>query len=245
MNALQRSEIVLGVVCPMANECDTAVEFVKAVLSECAEFESVTFFAILDNICKDGTVELLREMQKDEGRLDVVWSPENRCVVDAYLRGYREALGSGCDWILEIDAGFSHRPEQIPDFFAAMDTGLDCAFGSRFCDGGKMDDSAMSRRVISGGGTVLANILLGTKLKDMTSGFEIFTRETLEMVLAKGIKSRGHFFQTEIKAFCRKLRFAEIPIQYSTPSDSISGGVLIDAFGNLLRLVWLRITGKL
>jgi dolichol-phosphate mannosyltransferase len=229
----------------MANERAMAVEFVNSVLARCEGFKEVIFFAILDNACKDGTTELLREFQKEQAQLNVVWAPEDRCVVDAYIRGYREALGAGCDWILEIDAGFSHQPADMPQFFNKMLEGYDCVFGSRFCEGGSMSDCSFGRRIVSRGGTICANVLLGTKLKDMTSGFEMFTRPALEMVLAKGIKSRAHFFQTEIKVYCRKLKVAEVPISYRAPSVSVNKEVLRDALGNLFRLFMLRLSGKL
>ena len=242
---LRLCDISLGIVCPMANERATAVEFVNSVLAECEGFKEVIFFAILDNVCKDGTTELLREFQKEQLQLNVVLAPEDTCVVDAYVRGYREALGAGCEWILEIDAGFSHQPADIPQFFDKMLEGYDCVFGSRFYKGGSMTESPFGRRVVSRGGTICANILLGTKLTDMTSGFEMFSRSTLEMVLARGIKSRAHFFQTEIKVYCRKLKVAEVPISYRAPSVSVNKDVLKDALGNLFRLFKLRLSGKL
>ena len=76
---------------------------------------------------------------------------------------------------------------------------------------------------------MLSNLLLGTKLKDMTSGFELFSRAALEEVLAKGVHSRGHFFQTEIKAHCQHLRFTEVPIHYRAASDSVNNNVLKEA----------------
>jgi dolichol-phosphate mannosyltransferase len=246
-NHLRASDINLGIVCPMANERESAVRFVRAVLEQCQPvgFQSVTFFAVLDCASKDGTVELLREMERDEPRLRVVWAPENRSVVDAYLRGYREAINGRCDWILEIDAGYSHQPSEIPVFFEKMNEGYDCVFGSRFCEGGRMEESPLKRRIISRGGSVLTNILLGTRLKDMTSGFEMFKRPVLEEVLERGIRSRGHFFQTEIKAYCRGRRIAEVPIHYRAASDSVNNKVLKDAFNNLWRLFRLRIRGRL
>ena len=239
------SEINLGIVCPMANEKDTAVELVKAVLDKCAGFKSVNFFVVFDNSCKDGTVDLLIDLAEGKQELKVIWAPENTCVVDAYIRGYKEALESGCDWILEMDAGFSHNPEQIPQFFAKMAEGYDCVFGSRFCEGGQFTDSPWRRRFISRGGTIAANILLGTKLADMTSGFEMFTRQSLEKVLEKGIRSKGHFFQTEIKTYCRKMKTVEMPIHYRSPSENVNAGVLLDSFKNLLCLFLRRLRGNL
>lgn len=243
----QFSDIKLGIVCPMANEEASAARFVNAVLEQCAPraFKSVTFFAVLDRVSRDRTRELLDELEKEKPPLEVVWSPENRNVVDAYVRGYREALNAGCDWILEIDAGFSHQPSDIPQFFDKMLEGYDCVFGSRFCAGGTLTESSTKRKLISRGGSVLANLLLGTKLKDMTSGFEMFTRAALQEVLKKGLRSRGPFFQTEIKVYCRNLRITEVPIKYRAASHNVGRQALKDSFSNLWRLFRLRLQGQL
>jgi len=241
--AQPRSEVMLGIVCPMANEGDNAVAFCKAVLEQCAGFRKVTFFAVFDRVTKDDSLDLMRELERSEPRLHVVWAPENRCVVDAYLRGYKEALDAGCDWILEIDAGFSHQPSDIPQFFSAMETGLDCVFGSRFI--GCFEKSSLKRRFVSWGGTALANLLLGTRQTDMTSGFELFSRETLSMVIGRGIQSRAHFFQTEIKTYCRNLKFVEVPITYRAASPRLGSYSIKEAFGQLWRLFQLRLKEQL
>ena len=239
------SHISLGIVCPMANEEASAVGFVEQVLEKCAAFgfREVNFFAILDNACRDRTRALLEELQVQQPQLKVIWAPENRCVVDAYVRGYRQALIAGSDWILEIDAGFSHQPENIPAFFEKMSEGYDCVFGSRFCEGGRITDSSRKRKFLSRAGTVLTNALIGTTLKDMTSGFELFSRAALENVLAKGIKSRGHFFQTEIKIHCRDLKIVEVPIHYRAASESVNQRVIKDSLSNLWRMYRLKRQG--
>jgi len=238
-------DLSLGIVCPMANEGAESVRFVKAVLEQCLAFKRVMFFAVLDNATEDDSLSLLHELAKTEPRLKVVWAPENDCVAGAYVRGYREALGAGSDWILEIDAGFSHQPEQIPRFFQAMQKGYDCAFGTRFARGGRFMESPLSRYLISYGGTILTNLLMGTRLSDMTSGFELFSRDALEMVLEKGIYSRAHFFQTEIKVSCRRLKIAEVPIHYRHPSPRLGTEALSDAFRQLRRLFVSRCKGQL
>jgi dolichol-phosphate mannosyltransferase len=230
------SDVRLGIVCPMANEGQDAPRFVEALLRHCEGFREVQFFAILDRATKDNSMELLRELAAREPRLTVVWAPENRGAVDAYIRGYREALAAGHDWILEIDAGFSHQPDDLPQFFAAMQQGYDCVFGSRFMKGSRMSELSWKRYGISRGGTLLTNLLVGTSQTDMTSGFELFSREALEMVLRKGIQSRAHFFQTEIKTYCRQLRFVEVPIHYRAPSPRLKSSAIGDAFRHLWQL---------
>jgi len=230
------SQIRLGIACPMANEGSDGTRFVTEVLRFCEGFRDVQFFAVLDKATKDNSVELLRELEAREPRLRVVWAPENRNVVDAYFRGYREALAAGCDWILEIDAGFSHQPTDLPKFFDAMQQGYDCVFGSRFMKGSRISDISLKRYSVSRGGTILTNLLLGTRLTDMTSGFELFSRAALEMVLKKGVQSQAHFFQTEIKVHCRSLHICEVPIHYRAPSPRLGASAVGDAFRQLWRL---------
>jgi dolichol-phosphate mannosyltransferase len=245
-HAAPLTDICLGVVCPMANEALNAVSFVDAVLSECSRhgLGSVTLFVVVDRVSHDETRALLEAHQARQSRLRVVWAPETRGVADAYVRGYREALGAGSDWILEIDAGFSHDPSDIGRFLVAMAEGRDCVFGSRFRKGGR-NLAPLRRRVVSRSGTMLANRLLGTKLSDMTSGYQLFTRDALEAVLAKGIRSKGPFFQTEMKAYCRNLRCGEVPITYDAGSHAVGARAIGESLVNLGRLFRLRISGDL
>jgi dolichol-phosphate mannosyltransferase len=238
-------EIHLAIVTPMANEEDTVVKLVSQVLHKCGALGCVSYFVVLDNVSTDGTRRVLEELAQREPRLHVVWAPENRCVVDAYLRGYQEALRSQADWVLEIDGGFSHLPEDIVQFFGPMLDGCEAVFGSRFMPGGRITSSSRFRRWVSLGGSRLANLLLGTSLFDMTSGFEMFRRGTLERVLALNINSRAHFFQTEIKVYCRNLNIREVPIRYSAASPRLTYAGLLDALNNLGELFWKRLTRRL
>ena len=161
----------------MANERDLAIQFINDVLINCTtpNFSSIMFYAIFDNSCTDGTYSLLVEYSEREKRLKTIFASDSKCAVDAYFRGYKEALNSNCDWILEIDSGYSHLPKHIPKFFNKMDN-YDCIFGSRFLKESSWD-ATISRYIISKGGTLLVNFLLGTKLSDMTSGFELFNKK--------------------------------------------------------------------
>jgi dolichol-phosphate mannosyltransferase len=245
---LSVAAISLGIACPMANEGEDAVRFVRAVLEQCETFpfHSLRFFAVVDNASTDDTRSLLESYAAADHRLTVVWAPENRCVVDAYVRGYRAAIEAGCDWILEIDAGFSHNPAEAPELLRQMATGnYDCVFGSRFASGGGISDSSFKRYLVSSGGSLLTNLLLGTRMSDMTSGFELFSRSTLQAILARGIHSRAHFFQTEIKVFCRNLRYVEVPITYRMASPRLSNKAILEALQQLGSMFWQRLTGRL
>jgi dolichol-phosphate mannosyltransferase len=229
-----RARRSLAVVTPLANEADTVRDQVRRVLVHLEPQDR--WYGITDGACRDGTDRILQDLAREDPRVVPIHAPENRCVVDAYVRGYREALDRGHDWILEMDGGLSHLPEQIPRFLEALEAGADFAPGSRFCPGGRYH-GRWTRWVLSRGGTWLANALLGTRLHDMTSGFEGFTREALAYVVARGIRSRGHFFQTEIRAMLQAWDCREVPIDYAAPSQGVSSGTVLEAVRNLL---WLR-----
>ena len=231
----------LAVVCPMANEEKSAIPFVRQMLEQTNVFQSVLFIAVLDEVSKDSTLSLLEEYRLSEPRLNLIWAPENRNVVDAYVRGYREALMSRTDWILEIDAGFSHKPGDLPNFYPYMHQGYDCVFGSRFIEHGSIKRDSYLRYGLSLGGTYITKALLGTKLADMTSGYQMFSARALQHVIDCGIKSQGPFFQTEIKTYCKNMKIAEVPINYDSPSRKISRNEIMDAITCLCRLFTQRL----
>jgi dolichol-phosphate mannosyltransferase len=221
----------LGVVIPLANEEEIIDELLRSTTAELSAGDLV--FCVLDNVSKDRTRERIERFAGGDSRVRLVWAPENRCVVDAYFRGYREALHAGCRWILEMDGGFSHNPAEIPRFIVAMQQGVDLAAGSRFISGGSHRGS-LFRYFVSRGGTVLANLMLGTKMHDMTSGFECFSRRAMQYVVERGVRSRAHFFQTEIRYMLHDWRWVEIPITYTNPSKSVGGQNIREA----LRILW-------
>ena len=234
--------------CPLANEKQTIEAFVNELLEVCRKypFKRICFYAILDKVSKDGTIDVLQEMGKRIPEIKVIYAPENRNVVDAYKRGYKEAIYDNVDWILEIDGGYSHQPSQIPQFFETMLEGkYDCVFLSRFCQKGRFTNGSFKRLTLSLGGTWVINLVLGTKLSDMTSGFELFTRDALVKILQKGILSKGPFFQSEIRAFAHQFRIIEVPIDYNAATGHEQANAIFDAFISLKRLVDMRLQGKL
>ena len=220
----------LGVVVPLANEGPTIDDFTARVLAQLGRDDRL--FCVVDDASRDSTRDRVEAHARRDGRVALVWAPENRCVVDAYFKGYRAALDAGCRWILEMDGGLSHLPEQIPQFVREMHNGYDYVGGCRFMPGGSYT-GPWSRYLISRGGGLLANLVLGSRMRDMTSGFECFTRAALLAVLEHGVRSRAHFFQTEIKHLMHSWRWKEVPIHYRNPSKSVARASLIDALRNL------------
>src|SRR5690242_18219790 len=169
--------INFAIVVPMANEEKDFEPFVTSLTKILNQLQSGTVYFVVDKVSKDRTLEICNQLSQRDKRFVTVWAPENKNVVDAYMRGYKEAFKNNHDFIIEMDAGLSHDPDSIPAFLTALTKdGYECAFGSRFVKGGSIKDSNWKRTFLSRSGTVLSNVLLGSKMRDMTSGFQGFHR---------------------------------------------------------------------
>jgi dolichol-phosphate mannosyltransferase len=233
-----------AVVVPMANEAREFADYIREMTAVLNELKSGIVYIVVDRVSTDNTRELCTELSRNDQRFVTIWAPENRNVVDAYLRGFREAYQNGHDIIIEMDAGMSHDPKAIPMFIRALNEGNDCAFGSRFTHGGSMADSPFKRRLLSRGGTLLANTLLGTHMRDMTSGYEGFQAKIVGKILEYPLLSTAHFFQTEVRYLLRRQRFAEVPIHYKAPSPLVSKNAVNNSLRALLYYFLRRITGR-
>lgn len=233
-----------AIVVPMANEEQDFDRFVDRVRFVIDELRPGKVYFVVDHASKDRTLDLCRAVSEEDARFVTVWAPENRNVVDAYLRGLREAYDQGHDIIIEMDAGLSHDPRAIPMFLRVLNEGNDCAFGSRFINGGSMGDSPWRRRFLSQAGTWLAFLLLGTKLKDMTSGYQGFHRAIIAELLSYRFRSTGHFYQTELRYLLRKKRMVEVPIHYQAPSPRVHARSIANALQTLGYLFTRRVTGR-
>jgi dolichol-phosphate mannosyltransferase len=231
-----------AVVIPMANESSEFMPFIQCLRRTLDEIGGGSVYIVVDNASKDNTLDLCRQLSLTDDRFHTVWAPENRNVVDAYLRGYAEAYRNGHEFIIEMDAGMSHDPAALPEFLLALDKGNDCAYGSRFIGDGKIMSSSFKRKFLSKGGTVLANLLLGTHLHDMTSGYQGFNSEVVGKFLKYKLHSKAHFYQTELKFLLRKMKCSEIPIVYRTPSENVNLRVVINSIAVLLRYFFMRVT---
>ena len=219
---------------PLANEEEEFETFIQALRSALDRLNSGTVYLVVDTVSKDRTLELCKTLEASDPRFVAVWAPENRNVVDAYFRGYREAYDGGHEFIIEMDAGLSHDPRALPMFLRVLNEGNECAFGSRFINGGSITESSYRRTFLSKAGTVLSNMLLGTAMYDMTSGYQGFHRNVVGRFLAYELRSKAHFYQTELRYLLRFTRFAEIPIHYKAPSPRVSQGAILNSIAVLL-----------
>ena len=233
-----------AVVIPLANEEAELPELADKLASVMDAMKGGTVYFVIDNASKDRTRDCCEKLSEKDTRFITKWIPENRNVVDAYMNGFREALKGGHEIIIEMDGGLSHDPRAIPAFLRALNEGNDCAFGSRYINGGSMVDSPFPRRFLSKGGTVLARWLLGAKLADMTSGFQGFRRSVMLKLVEYPLRSRAHFYQTELRHLLRNQKLIEVPIHYRAPSPSVSRGAVRNSIAVLLHYFFRRIFGN-
>lgn len=233
-----------AIVIPLANEEKDFKPFIEMLNFVIDELNPGNVYFVIDTVSKDKTLELCQQLSAKDPRYVTVWAPENKNVVDAYIRGLREAYEAGHDIIVEMDAGLSHDPRAIPMFLRVLNEGNECAFGSRFINGGSMGNSPFKRRLLSKTGTVLANLLLGTRLKDMTSGFQGFHRDVVAKIITHPFKSKAHFYQTELRYLLRKRRIVEVPIHYQAPSPRVSSNAIKNAYQTLLYYFFMRLISQ-
>ncbi|SFC18694.1 dolichol-phosphate mannosyltransferase [Flexibacter flexilis DSM 6793] len=233
-----------AVVIPLANEESEFFDLISFVSTTLDRLASGTVYLVVDKASKDKTLELSQSLSERDSRFITVWSPENKNVVDAYLKGYRVAYDAGHEFIIEMDAGLSHDPRAIPMFLRVLNEGNECAFGSRFINGGSTADSAWKRRFLSKFGTTLANVMLGTHMKDMTSGYQGFHRSIVKKFLEYPLKSKAHFYQTELRYLLRYSRYMEVPIHYRAPSPSVSNKAIKNSIDCLFFYFFKRLNNK-
>lgn len=213
----------------MANEESSFVSFISSLNEVIGNYPGSSVYLVVDKASGDATPRLCQEQAKKDARYHYVWAPENRNVVDAYLRGFREAMKENPDFFIEMDGGGSHDPKALPAFVRAMTEGNECAFGSRYINGGSMTGSPFKRRFLSKAGSFAARMLLGCRMRDVTSGYEAFSREVMEKILSYPLKSQAHFYQTELRYLLRNRNWIEVPIHYSSPSPRVSAKALANA----------------
>lgn len=214
---------------PMANEEDSFHSFIDSLSHVIDEYPGASVYLVADKASTDSTPRLCEELQAKDKRYHYVWAPENKNVVDAYLRGFKEAMKNKPEFIIEMDGGGSHDPRALHAFVRAMCEGNECAFGSRYINGGSMVGSPFTRRFLSKFGSFVARTLLGCPMKDATSGYEAFSYDVMEKILEYPLRSKAHFYQTELRYLLRHRNWIEVPIHYTSPSPRVSKSALKNA----------------
>lgn len=228
------SNIKIIVVMPVANEEKTMSKILEDILA--LPYDNLYVYPVIDSYSRDNTEQIIRNYERKTKRIKCIFYKESHGVISCYFEGFRQALKDNADFIIEMDGGGSHSPAELPQFVDRLNEGYDCVWGSRFIEGGDISNHPLHRRILSAGGTILSNFVLGTRLKDMTSGFEGFKREVLEKFDFDKFLSTGHMYQTEMRYYCRNYKAIEVPIHYIGGSSSLKMKSVIEAMWILFQL---------
>ncbi len=203
------------VVVPTYNEADNLPTLVGELLALGVPGLEVL---VVDDNSPDGTGQIADDLaQRYPDRVHVMHRAGKLGLGTAYLAGFRYALEQGADYIVQMDADFSHSPGYIPQFLEAVE-GYDVVIGSRYVAGGRLDERwGWWRYFLSWwANSVYTRLILGLRVRDVTAGFKCWRRATLEGIGLDRVRSNGYVFQVEMAYLTEKLgyRFRELPIYF-------------------------------
>jgi dolichol-phosphate mannosyltransferase len=212
------------VVCvPTYDERENLERMIEALAAVRSQPSATGDVLVIDDSSPDGTGALADELAAARPWLHVLHRPSKQGLGKAYLDGFRWALARDYDYVLEMDCDFSHDPAAIPSLLAPARAGADLVLGSRYCDGGRVENWGRARRLISSAGCLYARTLLGVRVRDLTGGFKCFRRAVLEAIELDAVDAQGYQFQIEMTYRALLLGFAvqEVPITFA---DRVAGG---------------------
>ena len=194
---------------------------------------------IVDDNSPDGTGNLADEMSARDGQIHVLHRTHKNGLGGAYIAGFRWGLAREYDAFVELDADGSHQPEQLPGLLAALDR-ADLVIGSRWVPGGAVVNWPVHREIISRCGSYYSRSMLGLKVRDITAGFRVFRRSTLEAIDLDSIESVGYGFQVDMtfRVARQGMTIREMPITFverTMGESKMSSGIVCEAVKNVTR----------
>ena len=236
---------VLVVCLPTYNERENLEAMVSALSDVLPEDGRIL---VIDDNSPDGTGEIADRLAAERADVDVLHRPRKEGLGPAYLDGFRHALARGAELIFELDCDFSHDPADVPRLAAAA-ADADLVLGSRYVAGGGTRNWGLLRRVISRGGSLYAQILLGLRVRDLTGGFKCYRRGVLEAVDLDAIHSKGYAFQIETtyRAVRKGFRVVEVPIVFAdreVGGSKMSRAIVLEAIWKVPALRLAAVLGR-
>jgi dolichol-phosphate mannosyltransferase len=204
---------------------------------------------VIDDGSPDGTGEIADRLAAERGWVSVLHRETKEGIGPAYVAGFRRALSEDAELVLEMDCDFSHNPADVPRLIAASDD-ADLVLGSRYTPGGGTANWGLARRIVSRGGCLYAQVLLGMRVRDLTGGFKCFRRATLEAIDLDALSAHGYAFQIETTYRVHKagLRIEEVPITFverRAGASKMTGSIVAEAMWKVPLLRLRALTGKL
>jgi dolichol-phosphate mannosyltransferase len=233
------------VVTPTYNEADNIELFISKVLSQ---GESIDILIVDDN-SPDGTGDIVAKLKAGNPRIHLLRRPGKMGLGTAYVEGFRYAIANKFDFIFEIDADFSHNPDEIPNFLKKIET-YDLVVGSRYTNGVRVVNWPMRRLLLSYFASVYTRVITGMNIKDATGGFKCFRRKVLESINLDKVKSNGYAFQIEMnfKVWSKGFRVCEYPITFidrQVGVSKMSRKIVYEAVFMVWKLKFRKIIGRL
>jgi len=207
------------VITPTYNEKENIERLVQAVL----KLNKTIELLIIDDNSPDGTGDIVETLMESEPRLHIIKRAGKMGLGSAYVTGFKYALQNGYEYIMEMDADFSHNPDDIPRLLEVAKD-YDLVIGSRYCNGINIINWPIERLLISYFASKYVRIITGMPIKDPTGGFKCFNRKVLEKIDLDNIRSEGYSFQIEMnyKAWMKGFRLKEVSIVFTERMDGHS-----------------------
>ena len=226
------------VIIPTYNEIENIESIVRAVFS----LEKIFHILIVDDNSPDGTAQKVTELQKEfSEKLFLEVRKKKSGLGTAYVHGFKWALDKNYEFIFEMDADFSHNPNDLERLHEACVNGADLAVGSRYVTGVNVVNWPLSRVLLSYFASVYVRMITGMKIMDATAGFICYKKHVLETINLDKIKFIGYAFQIEMKyrAFAKKLNIQEVPVIFTDRTkgqSKMSGAIIKEAVFGVLSL---------
>lgn len=234
------------VIVPTYNERFNIARLIPAILAQDPSLDVL----VVDDGSPDGTGAIVDGIAANNARVHVIHRAGKLGLGTAYIAGFRWALERKYDLVFEMDADFSHNPERLPEFLAAIKES-DVVLGSRYQDGHvNVVNWPMSRLFLSYAANIYARFVTGLPIFDTTGGFKCFRRNVLESIDLNSVKSNGYAFQIEMsyRAWKGGFRLFEIPIIFVDRTEGVSKmskKIVREAIWMVWRLRWWSLTGRI
>ena len=236
------------VIIPTYNEKENIEKIIRAIFA----LEKSFHILVIDDGSPDGTAAIVRGLISTEfgSRLHIVERSGKLGLGTAYITGFKWALERDYEYIFEMDADFSHDPNDLPRLYAAChDEGYDVAIGSRYVSGVNVVNWPIGRVLMSYFASKYVRMVTGFKVHDTTAGFKCYKRRVLKTIELDKIRFKGYAFQIEMKYTAYKIGFKikEVSVIFVNRREGVSkmsGGIFGEAFFGVMKLRWDGLTRK-
>ena len=240
------------VIIPTYNEKENIEAIIRAVLGLDTDDHRFDIL-IIDDGSPDGTAGIVKGLIAGEfaDRLHIVERSGKLGLGTAYIAGFRWALDHDYEYVFEMDADFSHNPNDLPRLYKACAAeGADVSVGSRYITGVNVVNWPIGRVLMSYYASAYVRTVLGVSLRDTTAGFVCYSRKVLDSIDFDAIRFKGYAFQIEMKftALTLGYRIKEVPVVFvnrELGTSKMSGGIFSEALFGVMRLRWAKLTGKI